>query len=402
MGNSFRKITTSRSSYPILLNLLLFGIVAAIPGVLSGLLLIDIGNSLNVSVALTGQLNTLSSIIAIIFALLTSILSVKYNHKTLLQIGLLMYIFSAIGCYLSPSFNIMIASFSLTGIGFALTTTMAFTLTAELFSLEKRGEAIGWIFAGMSISYILGAFAVPHLQNIGGWRASFLDYLLPSSVLTLILATVIIPKGSNGFTNDSQVNLGVGFKNILSNRSALFALFGNLLAMATWQGILTYNVSFFRESFLISLSEASIFIMVGSVLYTIGSVLCGRAVNRLGRKPLAAFSILVAGVVFLGYSYLPSFMVSAGVVCVGWFLLGVRDTAATSLIIEQLPLYAGIMMALNRAVTQIGFTLGSGLGGIFLMIYDYKIMFLMLGLLAVCSAAIFHWLTIDPSADKIV
>ena len=279
---------------------------------------------------------------------------------------------------------------------------MAFTLTAELFSLEKRGEAIGWIFAGMSISYILGAFAVPHLQNIGGWRASFLDYLLPSSVLTLILATVIIPKGSNGFTNDSQVNLGVGFKNILSNRSALFALFGNLLAMATWQGILTYNVSFFRESFLISLSEASIFIMVGSVLYTIGSVLCCRAVNRLGRKPLAAFSILVAGVVFLGYSYLPSFMVSAGVVCVGWFLLGVRDTAATSLIIEQLPLYAVIMMALNRAVTQIGFTLGSGLGGIFLMIYDYKIMFLMLGLLAVCSAAIFHWLTIDPSADKIV
>lgn len=401
MDNKSDKITEVKSYYPLLLTLVIFGIVAAISGMLSGLLLIDIGDSFNVTVGIAGQLNTFSSIISIVFALLTSIFSVKYNHKTLLQIGLLMYIASAIGCYLSPNFNTMITSFSLTGVGFALTTTMAFTLTAELFPLEKRGEAIGGIFAGMSISYIVGALAIPYLQNVGGWRASFLYYMLPSSAIALILATVAIQRRSSGFENKSQVNLGEGFKNIFSNRSALFSLFGNLLAMATWQGILTYNISFFRESFLISIGEASIFILIGSILYTIGSVISGRMVNRLGRKPLTAMSILVSGIVFTVYSYLPTFLISAVVVCVGWFLLGVRDTAATSLIIEQLPLYTGIMMSLNRAVTQVGFSLGSGLGGIFLLLYGYQVMFLMLGVLAIASAVVFQWLTVDPSADKI-
>jgi len=97
------------------------------------------------------------------------------------------------------------------------------------------------------------------------------------------------------------------------------------------------------------------------------------------------------------FSYLPTFLISAAVVCLGWFLLGVRDTAATSLIIEQLPLYAGIMMSLNRAVTQVGFSMGSGLGGVFLLLFDYKLMFVGLGVLGILSAMVFQWLTVDPT-----
>ena len=135
---------------------------------LSGLLLIDIGETFNVTIGYAGQINTSSSIISIFFALLTSIFSVKYNHKTLLQVGLIAYIVSAAGCYLAPSFGAMMASFSLTGIGFALTTTMAFTLSAELYLIDKRSAAIGLVFAGMSVSYIIGSMVVPFLQGIGG------------------------------------------------------------------------------------------------------------------------------------------------------------------------------------------------------------------------------------------
>jgi len=364
---------------------------------LSGLLLIDIGETFNVTIGYAGQINTFSSIISIFFALLTSIFSVKYNHKALLQVGLIAYIVSAAGCYLAPSFGAMMASFSLTGIGFALTTTMAFTLSAELYPIDKRSAAIGLVFAGMSVSYILGSMVVPFLQGIGGWRASFLYYMLPSSIVALVLSTATIPRGIGTSKKSVQTNLTEGYKNIFSNRSALFSLIGNLLAMATWQGILTYNISFYREWFQISLEEASIFILIGSSLYTVGSITSGRMVDRLGRKPLATVSIMAASLFFMAFSYLPTFLISATVVCLGWFLLGVRDTAATSLIIEQLPLYTGIMMSLNRAVTQVGFSVGSGFGGVLLLLYDYKLMFVGLGVLGILSAIVFQWLTLDPT-----
>lgn len=388
------------SYYSTLIALVLSGFTASIASMLSGLLLIDIGETFNVTVGVAGQMCTFSFIISIIFALLTSMFSVKYNHKTLLQIGLLAYIASAIGCYLAPNFNIMMAAFSLSGIGYALATTMTFTLTG-LFPQKKRGEAIGFIIAGMSGSYLIGALVVPYLQSIGGWRYTFFGYLLPSSALALILTTLIIPRGSSGSDNRDQIKLGEGFKAIFSNRSAFFSLLGYLLIIVMWQGILTYNTSFFRTSFLISIGEASIIILIGSTLYTIGSVASNRIANRVGRKPLVAASILVASMMLMVYSYSPIFVLSAGLMCVACFLVGLMDASSTSLVIEQLPLYSAIMMSLQRVVTQVGSSIGSGLGGAILTFSSYKSMYLILGVFGIASAMVFHWFTVDASSGTI-
>jgi predicted MFS family arabinose efflux permease len=387
------------SYYSILIALVLSGFAASIASMLSGLLLIDIGETFELTVGLAGQMCTFSFIISIVFALLTSIFSVKYNHKMLLQVGLLAYAASAIGCFLAPNFNIMVIAFSLSGIGYALATTMVFTLT-ELVPQKKRGEAIGFIIAGMSGAYLVGALVVPYLQSFGGWRYTFLGYLLPSSVLALILATITIPRKSVNVDNREQIKFGVGFRIIISNRSAVFSLLGYLLAIATWQSILTYNTSFFRSSFLISIGEATIIILIGATVYTIGSVISSRIANRVGRKSLVTISILLASILVMGFSYSPIFMLSVGLMCTVCFLVGVMDASSTSLIIEQLPLYAGIMMSLQRAVTQVGGSIGSGLGGAILTFSSYNSMYLILGVFGMASAMVFHWLTIDPSASK--
>jgi DHA1 family purine base/nucleoside efflux pump-like MFS transporter len=378
-------------SFLFLIALTFSGFTASIASMLSGLLLIDIGTTFNVAVGVAGQICTGSFLVSIIFALLTSLFSLIFDHKKILQLGIMAYTVAAIGCYLAPNFNFMMVSFSLTGIGYALATTMIFTLTG-LFPPERRGEAIGYIIAGMSGSYLVGALVVPYLQGIGGWRYAFIGYLLPSSVLALVVVTFAVPQGSR---NVGEVKLSEGFRNIFVNRSAFSSLSGYLLAIVMWQGFLTYNMSFFRDQFLVSIGQASIIILFGASLYTVGSVFSSRLASRLGRKTLVTVSILVASMLFIVYSYLPVFVFSAGVMCVACFLVGLMDASSTSLIIEQVPLYAGIMMSLQRVVTQIGSSIGSGLGGAVLTFSSYNSMFVILGFFGVASALIFYLFTID-------
>ena len=372
--------------------LVLSGFTALIASMLSGLLLIDISQTFNISVGIAGQMNTLSFIIAVVFALLTSILSVKYNHKTLLQAGLLAATLSAAGCYFSFSFTTLLASFSVSGIASVLTVTMAFTLT-ELFPQQKRGEVIGFIIAGMSGSYVVGALIVPYLLGFGGWRYAYLGYMLPSALLTLVLVTIGVPKEHN--TSSEKLNLGEGFKSIITNRSAFFSLLGYSLAMVQWQGILTYNTSFYRESFLVSIEQATLIILMGALLYTFGSVVSSRIAGRVERKMLISASILVASLMSMVFTALSFFWVSVGLMGAMCFLVGVMDASSTSQIIEQVPPYAGIMMSLQRAVTQVGYSIGSGIGGMILTFSNYPSMYAILGLFGVVSAIVFHWLTKD-------
>jgi predicted MFS family arabinose efflux permease len=382
----------------ILITLMLSSLASMISGMLSGLQLIDIGETFNVTVAIAGQILTFSFVISVIFALLTSILTLRYNHKLLLQIGLAAYVVSAIGCYMAPNFTTMIASYSLTGIGYALTTTMAFTLAADLFPVEKRGAVIGWIVAGQSGSYLVGAFVVPFLQSIGGWRSTFIGYMFPISGLALVLATTSIPRNVHGSQTSSQRGLKESFKEVFSNRSAISSLVGLLFAMAAWQAVMAYFGSFFREWFNMTINETSILILFGATLYTLGSIASGRMMNRIGRKPLTVVPILIAGITIITYSRLPNVILSGGFLCVSCLLVGMMDAASTSFIVEQLPAYTGVMMSLSRAVNQVGFSIGSGLGGVFLLLYGYQDMFLLLGTLAIASALVFRFFTIDPSS----
>ena len=99
------KIQVSRLIIP---SLVISRAITALPTLVTGLLLIDIGNTFNTPVGISGQIRTASSALSIIFALLMGFLSIKYKHKMLLTTGLIFYGISAITCGIAPNFTIMI------------------------------------------------------------------------------------------------------------------------------------------------------------------------------------------------------------------------------------------------------------------------------------------------------
>ncbi len=130
------------------------------PGILTGLLLIDIGATFGVPVGIMGQVRTASSTMVIIAALLVSVASMRYSPKSLLMVGILSLLTSAIGCAFAQSYLMMLLLYPLTGVGMATIQPMAMTLIAEHFPLERRARAVSWFVAGGSLAYVVGSAPV--------------------------------------------------------------------------------------------------------------------------------------------------------------------------------------------------------------------------------------------------
>jgi predicted MFS family arabinose efflux permease len=364
------------------------------------LFLIDIGKAFNVPVGVMGQINTPYSIVAFIFALFMGILSVRFKHKSLLLVGLLLISISALGCLLAPDFNVMITSYSLSGLGWAMVSPMSVTLIGEHFPLEKRANAIGWIIAGGALSYVI-APVIALIGGFGGWRFALLGFVIPIILASFLLALVGLPSTSR--SHQPKVNRRMymrSFKEVLTNRSATFCLIGDVLRSASFIAILIYGASFFRQRFFASVDFASIWILGAASCYTVGSLVSGPVVNRFGRKASTVLTSFLAGIFTISYAYMPNLWLSLALSFISSWFFGVVTSAANSLVLEQVPEFCSTMMSIDSAVMNLGSALGTAFGGLALLSFDYEGLGIVLGVLGVASALVFHFLTIDPTRKK--
>ena len=368
-------------------------------GVLTGLLLIDMALTFEVSVGVMGQVNTAFYVVAVIFALFMGALSVQFRHKSLLMLGLLSVTISALGCFFASSFNLMLMLYSMSGVGTAMVTPMAITLIGDYLPLDKRTNAIGWIVASGALSYIVGAPVISFIAGFGGWRLVLLGFVLPISLAGLLLAFFGLPSESrNHQPAESKGALLRSFEGVLSNRSATACLAGNILRSIAFMVVLLYGISFFREHFLVSTGFASIVMLGAALSYTLGSLICSRFVNRFGRKTSTVWAALLAGIFTISFAYLPNLWLSLAFNFLGAWFFGMGASAANSLTLEQVPKFRGTMMSLTSAAQSLGSALGAALGGAILVLSDYLIMGSVLGALGIVAAIIFYFLALDPTS----
>jgi len=372
-----------------------------LPAILIGLLLVDVGLTFGYPVGVTGQIRTCAMVLSVIVALFMGILSVRFKHKPLLMMGLLFTCISALGCGFAPIFGIMLVCYSIAGLGAAVTSPMTFTLVGEHFPREKRPSAIGWVSAGAAISYAVGAPVIGSIAGFAGWRLAFLGYALPVSLMGLLLAAKGLPSVSSSHQSGTSMKdyLG-GFKGVFSSRSADACLAGSALSGAAWMAILVYGPSFFRQQFLMATGLVSIIVVGAALCYTSGSLVAGRFVRRLGRKHLTVLAVLLTGIFAASYTNMPSFWASVAFFMLGCLFSGLRFAASTSLTLEQVPRFRGTMMSVNHAAVALGDALGSGIGGLALLLFSYEGMAISLGAMGIAAAIVFQLLAIDPTRTE--
>jgi predicted MFS family arabinose efflux permease len=292
----------------------------------------------------------------------------------------------------------MLIVFSLTGLGFAIVVSMVPTLIGELLPLEKRTGAIGWTMSSVALLYLFGTLFTNFIAGLGGWRLAFLGFVLPIALLGLLLVIRGLPSTSRNHLPTTSIGSYLdGFKVVLSNKSASACLVGTALSTATWFSLVLYFASFFRQRFLVSIDFVSVITIGTSLSVVLGNIICGRLVNRFGRKPLTVFSSFLIGVLSYSVTNIPNLWLSIAFLIFFCISAAIMITSFSSLTLEQVPRFRGTMMSLSSAAMSMGDLIGGALGGLLLIKFDYGFLGITFGALAVVGASVFHLFAIDTT-----
>lgn len=396
------KITTSsRLRNWFLASLTLANFSTNMMDFLVSIFLVDIaimflGSASNLNVGSVSSLITISNIVSLIVGLLLGALSLRVRYKILLMTGLLCITFGAIGCSLAPNLLALLIFYPLDGAGTVLISSMAYTLAGEHLPLTKRGKAISYIMAGSPISGLIGSFVIwLFFGETAGWRSFMVLYVLPISVVSLILVYFYVPSLRHSMQVVNSETIKEKISHALASRNAIACLVGNLFRYigSVW-GL--FAIAFIRTEFGLPTAAGAIIKLIGNIGTVLGIILAGYLVNRVGRKRLVTVSTFCLGIVGLAFILSGNILLTISLWITIGIVGGISVSSDISFTLEMTPKSRGSFMSINGAFMYLGIAIGGAMGGLVLANFNYQFVGFMFTSFIFVASVIFLTLTKEP------
>ncbi|MFH2110240.1 MAG: MFS transporter [Candidatus Bathyarchaeota archaeon] len=371
-------LASSFSTYPII--------------IVTSVLLVEISQSLGVPVAVAAQMRTASSVAAIIGGLAVGALATRHQPRRILQAGLALLLASSLGGFLAPDLEALTLAVGLSGLGVAMVFPMTNTLVAEYYPLERRGYVLGYLGVAGGFGFLIGGALTSFIAGVGGWRLPFLAFAGTMSAMGLIACLRWLPSTP---LRTEKVGLLTGFREIAGSASALFCLLAVVLANASIQGLYLYSFSYLQEWHGASVATTGLVYAATALFFMPGSYVTGGLVNRFGRKNVTILGVAGFSLFTLLMGAAPSLWTCVAFILVGHLFDSFRFSAFNALILEQSPGQRGTMTSVSSVATNLGYALGTGLGGLLLMAAGWRNVIFALGLVGFLAAAVLQVAVID-------
>ncbi|MEC0211049.1 MFS transporter [Paenibacillus ehimensis] len=325
--------------------------------VVSGILNV-IADSLNISLALAGQLITVYSLAFAIGTPVVVSVTARLGRRKVLLGSLALFILGCLVAFGSSNIVILMASRVILGVSAGVYLVVALGVAAKLVPREKLGSAIGTIVLGFSSAMILGVPIGIAITNWLNWQSIFLILGLFSLGIAFVMLRLL---------PDLEGDAPVSFRQQFKVLGSVVVVSGLLLTFFRESGnsvLFTYLTPYIQDILHIKASNISIILLAFGIFGAIGSRLGGYGVDRWGAAPIIAFSIAVhiAALAVLPFvSEVPGIgLALLAVIVLSMFANG---PAIQSYFIQQAPESSNLVLSLNTSIVHLGLAAGAGTGG---------------------------------------
>ena len=258
-----------------------------------------------VSYTAAGALITGFALARLMFSLLGGVAGDRYGARRVAVGGALLLTVSSVTAAIAPTYGVLLVSRFVEGMGSAILATTASQYLVQTAPKERLGRTMALYQTGLLTGVAIGPFLGGRLAELGDFRTPFWAYATLGLVVAGLVTIFIEDLPPSGKT------LGESF------RSA-----GELLKMPSFRVLLLVAFSLFimRGGARITLFPLFGGEVVGLSPAQIGDVLSlsavtnllivnpgGQLVDRIGRKPVALWGLVLAGLAVSAYGFFDSY-----------------------------------------------------------------------------------------------
>jgi DHA1 family inner membrane transport protein len=337
-------------------------------------ILADVASEFGVSIAAAGQLRILAAPLAAFVALATGRALARFSPRALIGAGSALLALGALASAAAPTFVLLALAQVPMWAGIAMLIASGVAATASWSAPGERTRTVSRAFAGPPSAWIVGMPLIGLVASIN-WRLAFLALPLPAAVLACYAAArrpPDTPIAGSGSALTGLLGLGP------ARRWAL----GELFANSAWAGTLVYSGALFTETYGTSPVATGIVLAIIASAYLAGNRLGGRMSPERARRATIEGSVAAAIAVALTWSLTQSLALTLILFATASLVTAARTVAGTVYGFTVAGDLGREVGAIRAATTQIGYLLGSLLGGIAIAVGG-------LNLLSVVYAALF-------------
>lgn len=250
-------------------------------------------------------------------------ISTKFGYYVPMAVGLLLTAIGNILCaYVVDPFQLFFARV-LMGIGAPLFFAVSMTLIINMFSVERRGSAMG-LFQGIEF---LGSTLASTFSGLIITSFTFIGAFFLSTVLAVIgLFLLFVPslrREIRTLPKSSSIKLST-IPKVLTNKGLLIVCAVTIMNFILYQGVLfTTFPLYLSEIAKMSLTDIGFVQGARSVGYVLSMFFMGTISDRIGRKPVILFGALGSAVMSLVLNN----MVGFSAIAIGMLLIGITTGA---------------------------------------------------------------------------
>ena len=320
-------------------------------------LLPQVSRSLNVSIEAAGQMIT---VYAIAYAVMTPVMATFTAHwprRRVLGSALAVFTLGNVLTAVVSSFDLVLLSRALAGVGGAMFTPAASATAAALVPPEARGRALPVVMAGLSGATALGAPIGTLVGSAGDWRATmWLVALLGLAAGAGIAAALPQLPGS------TKLSLGERLAPLGDKRVAMI-LMTTLLVLGGLYTVYSYVSVVFDRATAGNGSVLALLIGIWGMAATIGNLVAGSLTDRFGSRAVINLAIAVVAIDFALIPLSSATFTGSVVALIVWGLCGWGMLVPQQhRLVSISPALAPILLALNAATIYIAVSLSGLLG----------------------------------------